>query len=188
MHWREVLHSYLSACAQDDREVVPEAHVRSFLEQFATSALRQREQQRWADRRRVSQQVPPPESYEAIEDAPQSVIAEVERRYGTVTRAMRFRLVHEGGGWRLDDYFNKCSLCDDGACPDCHGTGRCVLCEGVGVLPCDDGAESELCDLCNGQATCRFCLCGRCRYCIESGVPGWQSLTRRNAEIQADER
>ena len=45
---------------------------------------------------------------------------------------------------------------DYGACPNCHGTGRCTMCAGRGAWKGNDGTYYD-CRMCHGGGQCPSC-------------------------------
>jgi hypothetical protein len=181
MGWREVIYHYLRACVADSRKAPWGTSRSRFIDALGTTALKHREQQSRAqnEKRVASQQVPAPETYKEIETSPTRVIAEVEKaNLLELFLTIRFLVVKVDDQWQLDDIFWKCS-CENGTCFFCRGAGYCTACHGKGFARWFFGLLKPRCIVCNGQPGCTFCGGkGRCKYCLESPLPGWTSRTR----------
>lgn len=172
MNWRELIHQFLIACAEDDRtRALTESQSKrsQFLEKFGTDSLSQLE----AERVRLlilrsQKSLGSPNSYQIVEESTDLIIAEVEPApNGHPYRLTRFRLERCDGQWKLEDYLWQCQ-CTDGKCGWCDGTGICSVCEGEGE-----------CKFCDGQYFCQLCKGDRrCSICKEGTMPGWNSMTR----------
>ena len=183
MNWREVIHKYLTALAQDTHDCRQQANSvreRTFMQSYATLACKERYIQKMDDFLKFEAPLQSPETYKVIEEHPQLVIAEVEGvDRGQPMVLTRFRLRRDNSSWLLDDIFWKCVCSDEnGKCFDCKGTGKCTFCEGSGTMTKFWGIIKVKCVLCGGQPICQQCSgTGLCKHCSESDMPGWNSIT-----------
>ncbi len=182
MNWRELIHQYLIACAEDAREqllAAGKSRQRKFIEKSGTTSLRERDAERMQSLALESEApLDSPDGYKVVEERPDLIIVEVEPGpNGHPIVQTRFRLTQSNESWLLDDTFWKCH-CSDGECSLCDGTGTCRICMGAGTWRTFWGLLRRKCMLCNGEGICRYCKGTRlCDHCKESDIPGWSSTT-----------
>jgi hypothetical protein len=177
MNWRQLIHQYLSGCAEDDRNrlIVERTNRRQhFIEQCGTERLKQSENARIQSNILTSQEPPgSPDSYVVVEEQDDYLIVEVEpAENGHPFKLTRFRLIQTHGKWKLDDYLWQCQ-CSNGKCNWCDGSGICAVCQGDGE-----------CRFCDGQHICQLCKGIRiCSICKDSDMPGWNSMTNKSNAV-----
>jgi hypothetical protein len=178
MTWRQVIHQYLMACAEDFRRMSPVTSETRFITEHGTTSLglREREYRTQADKLRAAQQWPLPETYKVIEESPTRVIADLQNsKLIELFCATRFVVVSIDNEWKLDDTFLKCS-CENGDCFFCDGTGYCRVCYRGPFARWFFGLVKERCGFCQGKPKCKYCdATGRCVDCFQSPFPGWRS-------------
>jgi hypothetical protein len=181
MGWREVIHQYLTACLADSRQNPLPTSRAQCIDDLGTTALKDRERQNriQLDKRLLSQQVPPPETYKAIEEGPTRVVAEVEKaNLSELFFNNRFLVIKVDSRWKLDDVFWPCT-CENGVCFFCDGTGYCTLCNGRGFTRRFFGLLKQECLYCKAKPKCKYCGgTGRHDHCSDSPIPGWTSRTK----------
>ena len=206
MHWRELIYRYLMAYVEDSRDALAKDNrEQQVLKKIGTPELKQKN----ADRRKEhgnesTTPLAPPDSYLAVEELFDSVVAEVDSNSnGHPVIQSRFRLRRINESWLLDDILWKCSCndgkcfaCDDGKCFLCTD-GKCVGCQGKGTWNKCWIFFRETCVICQGSGSCGHCegsgVCdhcegtGRCTMCCESFMPGWTSIFRKPSRTSDDE-
>lgn len=168
MNWRELIHQFLTACADDhrDRVLVGDATRRNkFIREFGSADLQQSETERIKASLEESEAgLGAPDEYRLVEEGPNQIVAEVDAGpNGQPHRLSRFRIGTSNGRLELIDFYWKCGLCADGSCKWCNGSGVCHMCEGVGKCEFCDG--DPVCAMCKGERACSMCKTGE--------MPGW---------------
>lgn len=185
MNWREVIHQYLIACAEDTREQLLSAaknRQRKHIEEHGTVSLRERDAKKMQSLvLKYGAPLNSPDGYQVVEEHADLVIVEVEPDpNGHPIVQTRFRLMQRDETWELDDIFWKCH-CPGGKCSLCDGTGTCRICNGKGTWRTCWGLVRRECMLCHGEAICKHCKgTGLCTFCKESDMPGWTSIVREH--------
>jgi TPR repeat protein len=74
--------------------------------------------------------------------------------------ALKMQIEIQGNAAMMNRNFNNSnqsnSTKDYGACPNCHGTGRCTMCAGRGEWKDNNGIYHD-CSICHGGGQCPSC-------------------------------
>ena len=170
MNWRDVIHEFLTACAENSRArflVEGDSPRSKYILKSGTEDMVTRESERL--RKNIVESAGPigsSEKYRLVVEQPNLIIAEVDPAGNRHPfRLTRFRLVVADEQWKLDEILIKCS-CTEGACSWCDGTGKCSVCGGGGDCKFCDGSSE--CQLCKGAYLCSICE--------SSAMPGWNRM------------
>lgn len=174
MNWRELIHRFLTACAEDDHGrslVAAQSRRNKFIQEYGAENLRRNCAKRIEANLALSNaSLGSPDDYRLIEESSDLIVAEVDPGPNRQPyRLTRFRVANRGGRLELVDYFWKCGVCDDGNCKWCNGSGLCHMCDGVGVGVCDFCDADSSCAMCEGTRACSMCKDGE--------MPGWRRMS-----------